>query len=135
MNILVSRCLLGEPCRWHGKKLSKSSFVRKYEQEHPEDILIPVCPEVLGGLTVPRPPVKRKKGRVFTTCENKEERKNVTGEDVTDFFIKGAEETLSICKENKCKKAILCLWSPSCDKNGVTGKLLTKHGIEIINTF
>lgn len=133
--ILVSRCLLGEPCRWHGKKLYKSSFVKKFETLNPDVELIPVCPELLGGLAVPRPPVKRRSGRVYITCADKAERKNVTGADITDSFIEGAEKTLDIALKNNCSKAILCKWSPSCDMNGLTGKLLTANGIEVINTF
>lgn len=135
MNILISKCLIGEPCRWHGKKQSVSTFVRRYLEQHPDAKLIPVCPEVLGGLSVPRPPVKRRKGRVFTTCEDKSMRKYVTGDDVTEQFLAGAKKTLSICKRNKCEIAIMCKWSPSCDVNGITGKLLAENGIAIINTF
>lgn len=134
-NVLVSACLLGESCRWHGKKVYKSSMIRKFEKQHPEIELISVCPEMLGGLPTPRPPVKRRKGRVFETCADKKERRFVTGREVTSYFVAGAEATLRIAKVNNCQQAILCQWSPSCDKNGITGRLLAENGIEIINTF
>jgi len=133
--VLVSSCLLGLPVRWHGKKQRPSSFVVKFFLENPQCIPVLVCPEVLGGLSVPREPVKRRKGKVFLTCEEKEKRKYVTGKEVTQFFVKGAEETLKIAKRLNVKRAILTKWSPSCDKNGITGKLLQEYGIEIINTF
>lgn len=132
--ILISACLLGVPCRWHGKKLYMSSFVKKYEVD--KDIeWIRVCPEELGGLKTPRKPVKRRQGRVFETCEEKENRKNVTGPERTEEFLKGALKVLQIARDNNIEKAILCKYSPSCDKNGITGKLLNENGIFIINTF
>lgn len=135
MKILVSSCLLAVPCRWHGKKTCYSSFVKKYLLQNSHVEIIPVCPELLGGLPVPRPAVKRLKGRVYETCVDKADRKNVTGRDVTKYFLKGAEKTLEMALKNNIKIAILCNWSPSCDKSGITGKRLIANGIEIINTW
>ena len=135
INVMVSKCLLGISCRWHGKKLYKSSFVKKYEFQNKNIELIPVCPETLAGLSVPRPPVKRKNGKIFETCPDKKNRKNVTGKDVTEIFLIGAEKTLKIAKKNNVKTAIFCKYSPSCDINGKTGKLLADNGIKIINTW
>ena len=132
--VLISSCLLGVPCRWHGRAVKPSKFVRNIiENEKVE--LYPVCPELLGGLLVPRKPVKRKNGKVWETCADKENRKNVTGKDVTASFEKGSTETLKIALENEIKKAILCKWSPSCDKNGFTGRVLIENEIEVINTW
>ena len=133
--ILVSACLLGINCRWHGKKCSISRYVKKYIKNNPDIEIIPVCPEILGGMLTPRQPVKRLNGHVYITCPDKKLRKNVTGKDVTKYFKLGAEETLKIAIKNKIKLAILCQWSPSCDKTGITGKLLNENRIEIINTF
>ena len=52
MKILVSACLLGENCKYNGKN-NYSERVVKYLEGHE---VIPVCPEVLGGLTTPRDP-------------------------------------------------------------------------------
>jgi len=133
--VLISACLLGENCRWHGRKVYPSSFVRKYLATHPEVEVIPVCPEELGGLPTPRPPVKRRRGRVFETCADKAKRPQVTGKDVTAAFVAGAEATLAIAQKQGCRFAILCQWSPSCDLNGITGRLLSQNGIRIKNTF
>jgi len=135
MKILVSSCLLGVSCRWHGKKLYLSTFVKNYLKENPDTETISVCPEALGGLLTPRPPVKRLKGKVFETCENKADRKKVTGKDVTEYFVNGAKEILKIALSKKIKLAILCKWSPSCDKGGITGKLLIATDIEVVNTW
>ena len=134
-NILISSCLLGVACRWHGKKCYKSGFVKKFIDNNTNIEVIGVCPEVLGGLGVPRNPVKRIKGKVFETCPEKENRKYVTGKERTDEFNRGAEEVLKIAKSLNVKTAILCKYSPSCDISGLTGKLLSNNGIEIINTF
>jgi uncharacterized protein YbbK (DUF523 family) len=133
--VLVSACLLGIPCRWHGRKLYKSTYIRRFERDHPAVELVPVCPEELGGLPTPRPPVKRIRGRVFETCPEKKRRREVTGKEVTAAFEAGARATLAIALERGCQKAILCQWSPSCDQNGITGRLLAAHGLRIINTL
>lgn len=113
--IIVSACLLGVPCRWHGRAVSPSSVLRRFRLAHPDIRLIAVCPEEIGGLPTPRPPVKRRRGRVFETCAEKPNRRDVTGRDVTDAFRAGAAGTLAIARENGCHAAILCKWSPSCD--------------------
>ncbi|MBN1451547.1 MAG: DUF523 domain-containing protein [Anaerolineales bacterium] len=133
--VLVSACLLGTPCRWHGRKVPQSGYVKKFIAEHPEVKVIPVCPEELGGLPTPRPPVKSRRGRIFQTCADKARREKITGKEVTDAFITGAKATLKIARKHKCKLAILCRNSPSCAKTGITGRLLSENGIEIINTF
>lgn len=143
--ILVSSCLLGELVRWHGRKSNIPKIVKNLLNKQNNKInlfneqnnikIISACPEILGGLSVPRSPVKRIGNRVYETCSDKKNRKFVTGKEVTNYFLKGAEETLKLCLQYNIKKAILCKWSPSCDITGITGKLLTLNGIKIINTF
>ena len=133
--VLVSACLLGDPCRWHGRAVSPSPYVRKFLKANPGVTIIPVCPEQLGGLPTPRPPVKTIRGRVYETCDDKAERRNVTGAEVTDAFVAGAEATLAIAQEHNCNHAILCRNSPSCARNGITGKMLVANGINAVNTF
>jgi len=133
--VLVSSCLLGITCRWHGRTAVASKAVRRMQDEDPSMELVQVCPEMLGGLPCPRPAAKRVKGRVYETCAEKADRKNVTGRDITDYFVKGAEATLSVAKQHKCKKAIFCRMSPSCGETGITTKLLQSNGIEVINVF
>jgi len=80
----------------------------------------------MGGLPTPRPgaPLKNKNGLVL---------KDVTGKDVSLFFIAGAERSLEVARLYGCKKAFLCKGSPSCDRNGFAGELLSKNGIKVIN--
>jgi uncharacterized protein YbbK (DUF523 family) len=101
-------------------------------------ILIPVCPEILGGLPIPREPAEQRGKRVITK----------SGKDVTKYFERGAKEVLKICKILKIKKAILKQKSPSCgcgkiydgtfsgrliEGNGVTTKLLKKNGVKVFS--
>ena len=58
MNILISACLLGAPCRYDGTGKLEPALERLRAQGH---TLVPVCPEVLGGLPTPRP--RRSAGR------------------------------------------------------------------------
>ena len=133
--ILVSACLLGEPCRWHGRPVSLSRMVEQFLLDHPCAELIPVCPELLGGLPVPRPPCKRIGQRVFETCEEKANRREVTGPERTAEFTAGAEAVLAIAQYWGCRRAILCRYSPSCDPKGITGRLLQENSIAVWDTF
>ena len=132
MKILVSSCLLGTPCRYDAKSVpcdAVRNLSEKYE-------LIPVCPEVLGGLSTPRAASEIIGDKVI----------NKNGEDVTKEYLDGAKKALEIANENGCKIAILKEKSPSCGKgriydgsfsktltcgNGVTAELFLKKGIMV----
>lgn len=84
MNILVSACLLGTPCRYDGTGKLEPALERLRAQGH---TLVPVCLEVLGGLPTPRPPAERQPdGRVVTR----------EGADVTAEYRAGAERPWSL---------------------------------------
>ena len=98
--------------------------------------LIPVCPEIMGGLPTPRLPSEIRGETVI--MEN--------GEDVTDKYSKGAEETLRLARLFGCGKAVLRRKSPSCgsgriydgtfsktltEGNGVTAGMLLANGIRV----
>ena len=131
---LCSACLLGIECAWNGK----SKYNEKIAELAKTEILIPICPEQLGGLTTPRDPAEIKGEKIFTK----------KGQEVTEQFIKGAEETLRIAKLLNCKEAILKQKSPSCgcgiihdgtfsktlvDGDGITTKILKLNGIKVIS--
>ncbi|MDF2541296.1 MAG: hypothetical protein K0S47_1014 [Herbinix sp.] len=133
MNILVSACLLGVHCRYNGEGKMVEELKNLLDQHH----LIPVCPEQLGGLMTPREPSECLNGKVVSK----------TGEDVTKYFDKGAEEVLLLAKLYKCNYAILKERSPSCgtgkiydgtftgkiiEGDGVTAQLLREHGIIVM---
>ena len=100
-------------------------------------MLIPVCPEHRGGLDTPREPAERQGDKIIAR----------DGTDVTDAFIRGAQETLRLAREYNCRYAIFKERSPSCgagviyDGNfthtcvagdGVTTQLLRANGIIVL---
>lgn len=132
-NIIVSACLLGERCRYDGQSKPCHNLDKLKDKYN----FIAVCPEVIGGLKTPRNPSE--------ICGDKVMDKE--GNDNTIAYLKGAEKTLEIAKENNCKMAILKAKSPSCGKgkiydgtfskklvdgNGVTAKLLTQNGVVVL---
>jgi len=100
MKIAVSACLLGHDCKYNGGN-NRSQKVLDYIEGHE---VIPVCPEVAGGLPVPRVPVELKDGRAI----------NRNDEDVTEFFRRGVELTMEKLSEQNIDLAILQPRSPSC---------------------
>lgn len=132
MNILVSACLIGVNCRYDGN----SQFLKQFDELKKVHNLIPVCPEVFGGMATPREPSEIIGDSVM----------NRVGEDVTENFQRGAEEALKLAKFYDCKHAILKEKSPSCgygkvydgtfsgnlaEGNGITAELLANNGITI----
>lgn len=93
---------LGEPCRYDGCSRLDRQVIELHKAGH---TLVPVCPEVLGGLDTPRAPAEvQADGRVITE----------DGEDVTDAYRAGAEAALKIAREHSCTVAVLKARSPSC---------------------
>lgn len=100
-NILISACLLGINCRYNGKSTEPIACLNQLKEKFN---LIPICPEVYGGLPTPREPSERCGDRV---CMR-------NGQDVTDQFLRGAEIALQCAELFDCKCAILKERSPSC---------------------
>ena len=131
--ILVSACSLGSNCKYDGTN-NKNEKVLEYIKDKE---VIPICPEIMGGLQTPRIPSERVENKVLSK----------EGIDVTSNFKKGAEEALYLAKLFNVKKALLKAKSPSCGNGliydgtfthtkkegfGVTTELLKKNGIKII---
>lgn len=132
MNILISACLLGMPCRYDGAS-KPHPLAETLAAKHQ---LVPVCPEQLGGLATPRPPAERQGDRVMAQ----------TGTDVTGAYRRGAEAALALCRLLDCRAAVLKERSPSCGHgeiydgtfsaaltagDGVTAELLSANGIPV----
>ena len=138
----VSACLAGVKCTHKGKSNCKKGIKRLVNISY----AIPVCPEAMGGLTIPRErseisggdgsDVLKKYAKVITLSEK----------DVTVNFVKGANAALREIKQHKIKKAILKSNSPACGVgkiydgtfggilkkgNGVFAALLIKNGIKV----
>ncbi len=134
MKILVSACLLGEACRYDGESRPCAHIIRLKEKH----TLIPVCPEVLGGLPTPRP---------ASEIQADGSLKNTEGADVTKEYRRGAETVLAIAREQGVTVAILKEKSPACgvgrvydgsftrtlcEGNGVCAALLLQNGIRVL---
>lgn len=130
--LLVSACLLGVPCRYDGASKPCAALELLAEKF----VLVPICPEQLGGLSTPRVPAERKGSCVITR----------DGRDVTENYLRGAQESLRIARITGCRTALLKAKSPSCgcgriydgthtgsltDGNGTTAELLKANGITI----
>jgi len=138
--IIVSACLVEINCRYDGGNSRNDSMFALLEQGK----AVPVCPEQLGGLPTPRPRSEIEHGDGEDVFEGKAKITDETGKDVTENFIRGADETLKIIRLVKAKKAFLKEKSPSCGVKyikrqgeliegcGVTAFLLNQEGIEII---
>ena len=130
--VLVSMCLLGVNCRYDGGGKAIPELAELMELAE----LIPVCPESLGGLPIPRTPSERVGERVQAK----------DGSDVTANFARGAGEALKLAKLFGANCALLKERSPSCGSgqiydgsfsggltpgDGVTAELLKANGIAI----
>ena len=135
MKILVSACLLGKNCKYNGGNNGHPAveeFLRGHE-------VIPVCPEVMGGLPIPREPAEICGGQVI----------NRKGVSVDREYRRGAELTLEIARRERPDLCLLQARSPSCGAlqiydgsfsgtlkagMGITAELLRKEGFRILDT-
>ena len=120
MKIMVSACLLGENCKYSGGNNLKPELVRLLSGH----TVIPVCPEVLGGLPVPRIPAEIVNGTVI----------NREGESVDAAFRLGAEKALDAARREKPDLIVLQSRSPSCGVKEIydgtfSGKKIPGRGI------
>lgn len=104
MKIAVSACLLGAACRYDGKSKPCSEVI-SFLQHHES---ISVCPEIMGGLSIPHPPSE------IQTLSSDLLVKDVNGKDTTAFFEKGAQVALKKALEKGVTHAIFKAKSPSC---------------------
>lgn len=106
--VLVSACLLGQRVRFDGALLpGPEGLLSRWLAE---GRVVPVCPEVAGGLPVPRPPVElQADGRVL----------NAQGQDLTEALRAGAAEAVRLALESGAVCAVLKESSPSCGSRRV----------------
>ena len=124
--VLASACRCGERCLWNGTVRAKSATVRKLEAAGVQ--VVPVCPEMLGGLPCPRPPVRSKRGRVFETDP---ETRTAFGPERTEEFRRGAEMVVTIARDLGATEAYFQRFSPSCSPTGIAGRALTAAGVKV----
>lgn len=100
MRIVVSACLLGENCKYNGKNNRNEALLQRLQGHE----VISVCPEVLGGLGVPRPCVELRQGVAY----------NQYGENVDAAFHTGVEKTLAQIEGQPIDLVVLQSRSPTC---------------------
>lgn len=100
--VLVSACLLGQRVRYNAEPLPALELLQLWQQQ---GRLVAICPEVAGGLPVPRPPAEAQAdGRILT----------VSGMDVSGAFAAGASQAEALVRRYAIRIAILKARSPSC---------------------
>ena len=136
--ILISRCFLGENVRYNGVKIPLYHQLLTLWKK--ENRFVAICPEVSGGLSVPREPAEQQahNGKVITQ----------SGLDVSVEFNLGATKALALCQQHNIRFALLKESSPSCGSRfiydgsfsnkkitgqGVTSKMLTQAGIMVFS--
>ena len=130
---LISACLIGENCKYNGG----NNLNIKAKELYDKGLVIPICPEQMGGLSTPRIPSEIVGDKVIMR----------DGKDVSFEFELGAQKALKIALDNNCKYAILQARSPSCGSEyiydgsfsntlikaqGKTAKLFHENGIKVL---
>lgn len=138
MEYIVSACLAGIKCRYNGSDCGQEAVKTLVEK----GIALPLCPEILGSLPIPRTKAELRRSAGGTRVISE------TGEDLTGSFLNGAKKTLQIAETLGIKKAILKSGSPSCGKDtvydgsfsgilvpgeGITAKVLREAGINLFS--
>lgn len=141
---LVSACLAGIDCTFTGKN-NRSLEVQQLVMSKQA---VPVCPEQLGGLSTPRPAAEIQGGVGGQVLSREAQVVTRKGEDVTQAFFKGAQETLKLARLYGVEAAILKEGSPSCGSHlicdgtftgtkipglGVTAALLEEEGVRVFS--
>ncbi len=148
--ILVSSCLLGHPVRYHGRAAPcESDAAAILERWRTQGLIMPICPEVAGGLPTPRPPAEIAGAAGGNAVwQNRARVMDDTGADVTEAFLDGARRALALAQRHGIRIAVLKEGSPSCGSTsiydgafsgttiageGVAAAWLRQHGIEVFS--
>jgi len=139
---LVSACLVGVACRYNAASRVDPALAARFA----EGDLLPVCPELLGGLGLPRPPAEIQGGTGAQVLDGDVRVRDREGRDLTAAFVAGAEATLALARAAGADEAFLAADSPSCGVgeiydgsfsgrrvpgDGVAAALLRRHGIRL----
>ena len=143
--ILVSRCLLGHRVRYDG---GASGPFDQLQQWLDEGRIVPLCPEVAGGLPAPRAAAEIPGGQGAQVLDGQAAVITTEGEDVSAQFLSGAYQALELVQKHGIRIAVLKANSPSCgnlltydgtfsgvkvDGEGVTAALLKRHGVQVFS--
>lgn len=140
--IIVSSCLAGIPCRYDATAKTDDEIAALVASGR----AIPVCPECMAGLTIPRTPAENVGGDGNAVLRHGAVVMTSDGMDVTVAFLRGAELALEVAKKHGAKKAILKAYSPSCGcgciydgsfsgkrckGDGITAAVFKQNGISV----
>lgn len=143
--ILVSRCLLGHRVRYDGGASGPFDLL---EQWIAEGRVVPLCPEVAGGLPTPRAAAEIPGGQGGEVLDGVATVITTDGEDVSAQFLDGARQALALVQRHGIRVAVLKANSPSCGNlltydgtfngvkvngEGVTAALLKRHGVQVFS--
>ena len=143
--LLVSRCLLGHRVRYDGGAHGPYDLLQRWQDE---GRIVPLCPEVAGGLPTPRAPAEIPGGQGGQVLDGAQPVLTDDGEDVTAAFVAGAGIALQLVRQHGLRVAVLKARSPSCGNTqnydgsfsgtlvageGVTAALLRRHGVKVFN--
>ncbi len=146
IKILVSSCLLGERVRYDGAGARATSEL--LDRWRDEGRLVPFCPEVAGGLPVPRPPVEIDGAGGLAVLRGEARVVTRSGDETTTSFLAGARRALRAARDAGAPLAILKDGSPSCGSayiydgsftavrrpgQGVTTALLEENGVRVFS--
>ncbi|MBI3421381.1 MAG: DUF523 domain-containing protein [Acidobacteria bacterium] len=144
--LLISACLLGSKVRYDGS--DKASDNDALADLMARGQVVTICPEVAGGLGVPRLPAEIQNGDGAAVLAKQTQVLDSAGNDVTNAFVSGARQALQLAQAHNIKVAILKARSPSCGNDliydgsfgktlkagqGVTAALLEQHCIKVFN--
>lgn len=146
--LLISACLIGRAVRWNGTAKAPQNAVA-IARWRDQGRLVPVCPELLGGLPTPRPPAEIEPGAsAADVWEGRARILEKTGGDVTAAYLTGARAALAAARAGSCRFALLTQASPSCGVglvhdgtfqgrrvtgDGVTAALLQAEGVTVFS--
>lgn len=143
--VLVSACLLGQPVRYDGRSSGHPDLLQTWQRE---GRVVPLCPEVAGGLPTPRPPAEIPGGQGGAVLDGEAQVVTVGGEDVSGQFLAGARLALELVRRHGIRVAVLKSGSPSCGNRlvydgtfsgtkvsgeGVTSALLRREGVLVFS--
>ena len=144
--LLVSACLMGERVRYNGVVKTFDSHI--LEHWYRQGYVVTICPEVAGGLPVPRPSSEISGSDGSQVLSGHKKVINISGQDVTKYFLDGAQKALKLASSYEIRLAILKEGSPSCGNSyiydgsfsgikkpgkGVTTALLEENGVRVFS--
>ena len=143
--ILVSACLLGQAVRYDGGAHGPFAVLAQWQAQ---GRVLPLCPEVAGGLPTPRPPAEIIGGQGGQVLDGWGQVRSIEDVDVSAAFIAGAQSAVTLVRQHGIRIAVLKARSPSCGNlhsydgsfsatlvagEGVTAAALRRLGLLVFN--